>query len=243
MIERDRQEYARVRVGLVLTSRGEVGHSFRRRLAIAVAFAAVTSASVAITACGDSSSTTPTPSVATPTPVPTATAVPTAMPQPTSALVAPAAVLLSADDFPASAVEEASPSARTAPGCAPASPSGLVNSAGALVTDGKGFNWSNIVFSFDGAADAHAFATAYFAAAHNCATGSDASSDTLGDFSFTYTQKGYAGGFGPATVAVVQVGYLVTIVLDGPNIGPYPPSSELPPLVQRSVSKLTAAIG
>ncbi len=199
---------------------------------------------VALSACGASSvSPAPTASVATTTPASTVTPVPTAAPQPTSAIVAPVAVLLPVSDFSLGAVVNTGPSTGTPPGCAPGSPAGFVDAAGSLVTDGKGFNWSNVVFSFDDAADAHAFATAYFAAAGTCTTGSGASSDTLGDYSFTYTQKGYAGGFGAATVEVAQVRYLVTMVLDGPNIGPYPPASELPLLVQKSVSELMSALG
>ena len=143
-------------------------------------------------------------------------------------------MLLSVDDFPSGSVDETTPSASTPPSCAPASPQGFVDAAGTRVTDVKGFNWSNVVFSFDDAADAHAFAAAFFAAARQCATGSGASLATLGDYSFSYTQKGYAGGFGSATVEVVQVAYLVTMILDGPNIGANPPASELPPLVQES---------
>ena len=173
---------------------------------------AVVVAAVALSACGASTSPTLTPSTATPTPVPTLTPVPSAVPAPTSAIVAPAAVLLSVDDFPVGSVDETTPSASTPPGCAPGSPAGFVDAAGTRVTDVKGFNWSNVVFSFDDAADAHAFATAFFAAARRCATGSSASSSALGDYSFSYTQKGYAGGFGPAMVEVVQVAYLVTMV-------------------------------
>jgi hypothetical protein len=206
-------------------------------------FAAVVGA-VALSACGAPSTTaTLTPSAGTPTPVTTATAVPTPVPQPTSAIVAPAAVLLSVDDFAAGSVDETTPSAQTPPGCAPGSPAGFVEAAGTRITDATGFNWSNVVFSFDKAADAHAFATAYFAAAGNCATGSGARSDVLGDYSFNYTQKGYAGGFGSATVEVVQVAYLVTMVLDGPNLGPNAPASELATVERDSVSELTRAVG
>jgi hypothetical protein len=176
-----------------------------------------------------------------PTPAPTVT--PTSVPAPTSAVVAPAAVLLPVGDFSSGAVVNTGPSTSNAPACAPGTPAGFVDSAGSLVTDGTGFNWSNVVVSFDDAADAHAFATAFFTSAGNCGTGSGAISDTLGDYSFTYSQKGYAGGFGPATVEVVQVGYLVSMVLDGPNIGPYPPPSELRTLVQKAVSLLMGAVG
>jgi hypothetical protein len=67
--------------------------------------------------------------------------------------------------------------------------------------------------------------------------------DTVGDSSFTYTQKGYGGTFESAIVEIVQVSYLVTMVLDGPNLGTNPPASELAPLVQTSVSRLSAATG
>jgi hypothetical protein len=216
----------------VLTSSEPVSGSLRRRYAVGIA--------LFLCGCGaTSAAATPAPSVATRTPTP----VPTVAPQPTSANVAPAAVLLSVDDFPVGSVDETSPSAQTPPGCAPGSPAGFVAAAGSRVTDVKGFNWSNVVLSFDDAADAHAYATAFFEAARNCATGSGASPGALGDSSFTYTQRGYAGGFGPATVEVVQVGYLVTMVLDGPNLGNGPPASELPPLAEQSVSKLTSAAG
>jgi hypothetical protein len=201
-------------------------------------------AAAALSACGaPSTSATLTPSVGTLTPVTTPTPVPTPAPQPTSAIVAPAAVLLSVDDFPSGSVDETTPGAQTPPGCAPGSPAGFVEAAGTRITDATGFNWSNVVFSFDNAADAHAFATAFFAAAGNCATGSGARSDVLGDYSFNYTQKGFAGGFGSATVEVVQVAYLVTMVLDGPNLGPNAPASELATVERDSVSELTRAVG
>ncbi len=111
------------------------------------------------------------------------------------------------------------------------------------VTDLAGGNWSNFVYAFGTAAAANAFATASFAAAKQCATGSNVTADTVGDSSFTYTQKGYGGSFAPALVEVVQVRYLVTMVLDGPNLGMNPPASELAPLVQTSVGRLSAATG
>ena len=168
----------------VITSDLEVSGRFRRGF---TAFVSV----VLLSACGAPSTGAP------PTPTPTPTPVPTAIPAPTSAVVAPAAVLLSVDDFPSGSVDETTPSASTPPGCAPASPPGFVDAAGTRVTDVKGFNWSNVVSSFDDAPDANAFAAAFFAAARQCATGSGASLATLGDYSFSYTQKGYAGGFGP----------------------------------------------
>jgi hypothetical protein len=111
------------------------------------------------------------------------------------------------------------------------------------VTDVAGANWSNFVYAFGTAAAANAFASAFSAAAKQCATGSNVTADTVGDSSFTYTQKGYGGTFAPAIVEIVQVSYLVTMVLDGPNLGTNPPASELAPLVLISVSRLSAATG
>lgn len=155
--------------------------------------------------------------------------------------MAPSTVLLTVGDFAPGSVDETGTAPPAAPGCAPTSPGGLLQSAVFRVTDTQGENWSNVVFAFDTATDANAFATAFFAAGQRCATGSGAVADTLGDYSFRYTQKGYGSGFGDATVRVVQVKYLVTLVLDGPNIGPYPPASELSTHLQTSVSRLMSA--
>jgi hypothetical protein len=109
------------------------------------------------------------------------------------------------------------------------------------VTDVAGANWSNYVYAFATAAAAKAFAAAYFDGAKHCADGSNVTADTVGDSSFTYTQNEHGGGFAPAIVVVAQVSYLVTIVLDGPNLGTNPPASELTALVLVSVSRLTHA--
>jgi len=147
-------------------------------------------------------------------------------------------------DFGTGSVDEtASVPGAAMPGCAPSSPEGLLQSAHIRVTDGSGYNWTNVVTSFDTIAGAHAFATAFFSAVQHCATGSGAGTDTVGNDSFRYVQHGPGGGFGNATVEVVQVVNLITIVIDGPNIGPYPPSSELGLLVRASVTKLTNATG
>jgi hypothetical protein len=193
-----------------------------------------------LSACGATGSgSTPTPSATRP---PATAAVPTVTATPQGA-VPPSTVLLTVNDFPPGAVDETAPGL-IPPACSPSAPTNFVQSADFEVTDFAGANWTNLVFAFDAPTDAHAFATTFFTAAmQQCATGSGAALDTLGDYSFVYTQKGYSSGPGYATVEVVQVKYLVTMVLDGPNIGPYPPSSELRPLVQTSVAKLESATG
>jgi hypothetical protein len=169
--------------------------------------------------------------------VPTSTATP-------KVPVPPSTVLLTVNDFPPGAVDETAPGL-IPPACSPAAPQNFVQSGVFQVTDVAGRNWTNFVFAFDTPSDAHAFATNFFTAAmQQCATGSSAAVDTLGDYSFSYTQKGYGSGFGDATVEVVQVKYLVTMVLDGPNLGgTNQPQSELRSLVQTSVTRLTSATG
>ncbi len=151
--------------------------------------------------------------------------------------------LLTVNDFAPGSVDETAPG-MIPPACSPASPAGFVQQASFQVTDVSGKNWLNFVFAFDTAADAHAFVTAFFTAAMQCGTGGGATVDTLGDYSFVYTQKGYGGGFGDATVEVVQVKYLITMLLDGPNLGgPNPPLSALRTLAQTSVARVTSATG
>ena len=152
-------------------------------------------------------------------------------------------MLLTVNDFAPGSADETRPG-MTPPTCSPASPVGFEQQASFQVTDASGENWLNFVFGFDTAGDAHAFATAFFAAAMGCSTGGGVTADTLGDFSFMYTQKGYGGGFGDATVEVVQVKYLITMVLDGPNLGgSNPPVSALRTLVQTSVARVMSATG
>lgn len=154
-----------------------------------------------------------------------------------SPMPAPSRFLLTVSDFGAGSVDETGSGSQPL-ACMPSATSGPERSAVIRVTDGTGFNWTNMVTSYDTASDAQAFATAFFNAAKQCASGSGAATANLGNYSFTYTQGGYGSGFGDATVEVARVRSLLTVVVDGPNIGPNPPSAQLDQLAQTSVTKL-----
>ena len=149
----------------------------------------------------------------------------------------PSRFLLTVSDFGAGSVDETGSGSQPL-ACMPSTTSGPERSAVIRVTDGTGFNWTNMVTSYDTASDAQAFATAFLNAAKQCASGSGAATANLGNYSFTYAQSGYGSGFGAATVEVARVRSLLTVVVDGPNIAQNPPSARLDQLAQTSVTKL-----